>query len=205
MIYTQTCQNCNKPISGQRKRKYCSEYCAIDYNNKKSIERKCHYCKQTFQARLKEIKRGFGRYCSQTCASKSNNALREYESHDPNTNCANCDKPLYRKPSRIKKWTIFFCTKHCQHEYRVKNRQIPDYTGQQRKRFSIACKDIYGEICEICQWGKARCDTHHVIQRCNQGTDDVSNGMILCPNHHRLADKIEAKTRKELMTKLERL
>ena len=40
--------------------------------------------------------------------------------------------------------------------------------------------------CAICGWNESTCDIHHIIEKCNGGTDDVSNLIIVCPNHHRI-------------------
>ena len=41
-------------------------------------------------------------------------------------------------------------------------------------------------VCAICGWNESTCDIHHIIEKCNGGTDDVSNLIIVCPNHHRI-------------------
>ena len=47
------------------------------------------------------------------------------------------------------------------------------------KRLNIGCSQ--------CGWNKASGDLHHIIERCNGGTDDHSNLTYVCPNCHRLA------------------
>lgn len=39
--------------------------------------------------------------------------------------------------------------------------------------------------CSICGWNEATCDLHHIIPRKNNGSDDVNNLIIVCPNCHR--------------------
>lgn len=43
-----------------------------------------------------------------------------------------------------------------------------------------------GECCEICGWAEARCDVHHRVPKSKGGLNTVSNGIVLCPNHHRI-------------------
>ena len=43
-----------------------------------------------------------------------------------------------------------------------------------------------GNRCEVCGWGEARCDVHHVTRRSDGGRNVVSNGRVLCPNCHRV-------------------
>jgi hypothetical protein len=49
-----------------------------------------------------------------------------------------------------------------------------------RKRFSGACMR--------CGWDLAPCDTHHILPKRKGGKQTLENGIILCPNCHRLAD-----------------
>ncbi len=48
------------------------------------------------------------------------------------------------------------------------------------KRFSDACMR--------CGWKLAPCDAHHILPRSKGGTQTLENGILLCPNCHRLAD-----------------
>lgn len=44
----------------------------------------------------------------------------------------------------------------------------------------------YGNHCERCGWNKARCDAHHRIRKSKGGLHTVANGIVLCPNCHRI-------------------
>ena len=46
---------------------------------------------------------------------------------------------------------------------------------------------IKGNKCERCGWAEARCDVHHITPRAEGGKNFVSNGVVLCPNCHRVA------------------
>jgi predicted HNH restriction endonuclease len=46
---------------------------------------------------------------------------------------------------------------------------------------------IYGDICMICSWNLAPCDTHHIEEKSDGGCFELANGIVLCPNCHRLA------------------
>lgn len=46
-----------------------------------------------------------------------------------------------------------------------------------------------GDRCTICGWDEAPCDVHHILSRKDGGTNEYSNLIILCPNHHRLVTK----------------
>jgi hypothetical protein len=43
-----------------------------------------------------------------------------------------------------------------------------------------------GRACERCGWDKGRCDVHHIVHRSQGGKNSIPNGMVLCPNCHRL-------------------
>ena len=44
-----------------------------------------------------------------------------------------------------------------------------------------------GNRCEICGWDKARCDAHHRAKKSEGGLHTLENGIVLCPNCHRIA------------------
>lgn len=47
---------------------------------------------------------------------------------------------------------------------------------------------IYGDTCMICGWNYASCDTHHIFGQARGGSNELTNLIVLCPNHHRMAD-----------------
>lgn len=51
-----------------------------------------------------------------------------------------------------------------------------------------AIRRIYPDKCMRCGWDEGSCDTHHIIAKANGGEYTLENGIILCPNCHRLAD-----------------
>lgn len=55
-----------------------------------------------------------------------------------------------------------------------------------KKAWSTAVLRIKGNSCERCGWSEARCDVHHIIPKSAGGKNIVSNGRVLCPNHHRV-------------------
>jgi hypothetical protein len=50
-----------------------------------------------------------------------------------------------------------------------------------------AVRRVKGKACEVCGWDKAPCDVHHRVPKADGGKNTVDNGVVLCPNCHRLA------------------
>lgn len=55
-----------------------------------------------------------------------------------------------------------------------------------RHAWSKAVIRHYGNACQLCGWDKARCDAHHRVPKGQGGLHTISNGMVLCPNCHRI-------------------
>lgn len=51
-----------------------------------------------------------------------------------------------------------------------------------------AMRRLYSGECMRCDWSEAHCDTHHIVPKNTGGKYTLENGIILCPNCHRLAD-----------------
>lgn len=54
--------------------------------------------------------------------------------------------------------------------------------------WNMAMRRVYSDKCMVCGWGESSCDTHHIIPKSQGGEYSIENGIILCPNCHRLAD-----------------
>lgn len=51
-----------------------------------------------------------------------------------------------------------------------------------------AIRRLFPDACMRCGWNEASCDTHHIIPKSRGGQYIIENGIVLCPNCHRLAD-----------------
>lgn len=51
-----------------------------------------------------------------------------------------------------------------------------------------ALRRLFPDKCMRCGWAEASCDTHHILPKSKGGSYSLENGIILCPNCHRLAD-----------------
>jgi putative restriction endonuclease len=77
---------------------------------------------------------------------------------------------------------------------------LPQYAETQRtrlaatrlsrdSRFSPAVKEQYGHACAICGYQLELVESAHIIEVREEGSsDEVWNGIALCPNHHKLFD-----------------
>lgn len=72
-----------------------------------SVKRICAFCGKEF---ITYPWRGVGKYCSHKCATDATKV-----EHIPNVKCCICNKPIYIKPSRLKrsKTKMFTCSKEC--------------------------------------------------------------------------------------------
>ena len=46
---------------------------------------------------------------------------------------------------------------------------------------------MFSDACMRCGWNLAPCDAHHILPKSQGGTQTLENGVLLCPNCHRLA------------------
>lgn len=63
---------------------------------------------------------------------------------------------------------------------------ILNYEIKDRNAWTYICKMYYGETCVLCGWNKGNCDVHHRIPVFKGGKNTINNGIVLCPNCHRL-------------------
>ncbi len=131
----------------------------------KNCKRTCVECNAEFMARQAEVNRGNALYCSLSCAvrytNKTNQSVR-------NIICKTCGK----ESSTIRSNTMY-CSVKCKNAF---------FNGKRE----YSNKKIISKLsCEICSWNEAARDVHHIIPIKNNGTDDLSNLISLCPNCHR--------------------
>lgn len=67
-----------------------------------------------------------------------------------------------------------YSTKDISHEYANK------------KAWAAAVLRAKGNSCESCGWSEARCDVHHIAPKSIGGKNVIANGIVLCPNCHRV-------------------
>jgi HNH endonuclease len=66
-----------------------------------------------------------------------------------------------------------------------------EHVYKTRHAWSKAVVRHYGNQCEKCGWADARCDAHHRVPKGQGGKHTIANGIVLCPNHHRIEHEKE--------------
>lgn len=151
---------------------------------------KCTACGNPFEAKKSDYNRGRARFCSLSCSAKHGNHLR---SNKILVKCSYCKKSLERKPSQVKRSQNQFCTKQCKRDFEYSGIEKFKRSGQQRRQH-LAQKqmllDRHGVVCQFpkCQLNlyddRRLVDMHHF-----ETALDHSRTVLLCPYHHRLADR----------------
>ncbi|MFG0330111.1 MAG: HNH endonuclease [Phycisphaerales bacterium] len=58
--------------------------------------------------------------------------------------------------------------------------------------------DLYDNRCQLCEWdpldlySRPLCEAHHLVWLSRGGEDDLSNMVLICPNHHRAIHRCDA-------------
>lgn len=100
--------------------------------------------------------------------------------------CSHCGKELIRFPSQIHERN--YCNRYCLAADNPKNGAKNGNWQGGRDKFikdQTLLRDNYR--CVICGFDLV-VDVHHITPRTENGTNEFSNLITLCPNHHKLAD-----------------
>lgn len=205
------CPNCNSDFKHpDSRRRFCSNTCYQTYriNHPKEFGLKeqtyaCAYCgKDGIKRKPSQLKNQV--FCSRDCSNKfQSDALSE----TPNLNnadgyaktCNYCGNTFYVKPHRHK--TAKYCSMRCSQSHR-RNRTVsaenhPNMMGKHNPNFrdwsakNSARKEaihILGHKCAICDFNIV-VHVHHIIQASAGGPNTIENLIVLCPNHHEMADR----------------
>jgi len=151
----------------------------------------CLNCGKETYIENKEIKRGFGKFCSRKCSGeyKSKNIIPP----EPNVKCAYCNKGFYLNLSRqaaSKSKLYFCCREHKDTAQRVGGIQeiMPPHYGKGRAdntyRRKVFFTDGRPKKCERCGYDKheAAIIVHHKDR--NRMNDADDNLEVLCCNCH---------------------
>ncbi|MBV6425320.1 MAG: hypothetical protein NAOJABEB_03137 [Steroidobacteraceae bacterium] len=101
--------------------------------------------------------------------------------------CAYCGKELWKYPSQVKERN--FCNRLCLAAYFPKQKNLNGHWKGGKWRFvreQVLLRDNHK--CVICGF-EFYVQVHHITPVADGGTNDFSNLITLCPNHHVMADR----------------
>jgi len=149
-------------------------------------------CQKCFDAPIKELKRGNGKYCSVNCANRHRGVLmkEKYKKiNTPNVECAYCKKLFYKCESNKKnsKSGIFFCCrKHKDYAQKIGGIKeiMPPHYGTATKTYRQIAIEKLEHRCSMCGYDKylTILEAHHIDR--NKDNKDISNLQFLCRNCH---------------------
>lgn len=131
----------------------------------------------------KSLEGGQKLFCGRSCAATFNNSRRSHSSETRAKISASLKAYWQRKgvlsdeekKARKKRGTKI-------QEKRSSLTRLYDLGSRTRKKM---LKRMGLTKCVVCGWDKATCDVHHI----NGRGDEHGNLIILCPNHHRIAEE----------------
>jgi hypothetical protein len=115
----------------------------------------------------------------------------------PNVTCVVCGKPFYARPNEIEKGYGKHCSRNCRHGYVVGFNNYP-YDKECLncgKVFTVSSsrqikKKFCSQSCSAKYSNKQRVGTLYTKSFSFKSRDNsIENGILLCPNHHREADR----------------
>jgi len=154
---------------------------------------KCLECGSEFYCKPAEVKRGGGKYCSLSCSATAGNRIRKEKG--VYVYCETCGKRIYRIKSQIKrsKTNTFYCDRNCKKNSEHKGNKRVKKLGFHRKahlKQKEALLKKHGVQCQFLGCDLELYDNRELIDMHHFGDSlDHSKTKLLCPYHHRLADK----------------
>lgn len=147
--------------------------------------KQCLRCKKEFTALIKEHKRGYAKYCSKSCAAKSNKKPKI-----PNACCDWCYKPFYRPTKKLTntKSGLHFCSRKCKDSAQrldgISLLHPPHYSSGNFAKYRRYALSSLDHECNRCGYSDhvEILIVHHIDR--NRRNNKLSNLEILCPNCH---------------------
>lgn len=148
----------------------------------------CRSCEKVFEARQKELNRGFGKYCSIGCSNRSRKKQPR-----PNVECALCGTAFFKKEAHkagSKSGLFFCCRAHKDIAQRIGGLEAiqPGHygLGGSHKTYRKIAFRAHGKICNRCEYEGVPgvLEVHHVNRdRSNNAPENLE---VLCPTCHRV-------------------
>lgn len=151
------------------------------------VSKACGVCGKTFSERASIInkrKTCGDDACYRTWVSLTSTARGQKKETVP---CAHCGAELRLYPSQVHDYN--FCNRFCQGQHNsslFSGANNARWKGGNRQYFQAQARIRDNHRCVVCGFDLAT-DVHHITPLSEGGTDDFSNLLTVCPNHHRLA------------------
>jgi hypothetical protein len=160
--------------------RYCSAACSKKANRTIKVIEACENCGAEMIVPVTGKRRT--KYCSRKCydARRSDAKVK--------VECETCGKDfdLGRSARRRRR----FCSRTCSGKAHSGTKANSfKHGGRTVKARKDRMKRLAINGCAFCSWNEAPCDVHHIVAIKDGGSDSFSNLIVLCPNHHRLADR----------------
>jgi DNA-directed RNA polymerase subunit RPC12/RpoP len=154
---------------------------------------------------------GSGKFCSRFCANQrvhSKETLdkiskklsgRQYPEREVIFNyvCVNCNTSFQKK--KIKNGRKIVCDNCKRKVVHFKEGSVSLMDLSSRTISKIFKRAKIG--CAICGWNESIGDVHHIVEKSNGGTNEISNLIYVCPNHHRIIHSEKKYERETLSSK----
>lgn len=142
-----------------------------------------------------------GKFCSRGCANTRNHSTETKSKiglrrriEIPTCSCVECGNSFQKRIRKGRKIVCDDCIRKVI-KYRDGDFSLMDLSSRTIpkifKRAQIGCA--------ICGWKESTGDVHHIVEKKNCGTDEISNLIYVCPNHHRIIHS-EKKYDREFLT-----
>ena len=132
----------------------------------------CEQCKEPFYSRPSAKASGGGRYCKHSCyVAKTYGGIKTKV-------CLTCGNDFEIGRRKEQK----YCSQPCAARSSNRNRAGIKYNSEDNFKKRLVA--YYGYECAKCGYNIS-VDAHHIKHRSKGGSDDLENGILLCPNHHR--------------------
>lgn len=154
-----------------------------------TVTRECKECSEEFEAEIREVNRGNGKFCCLSCAVSYNNKKRDSK---VKVKCSYCNKQIKKKQSKFesnKSGTFYCCREHKDKAQRINShvKQLnPDhYNNGEHNYRERALREQSGESeCNRCgtKLPEPILQVHHKDR--NRSNGSLDNLEVLCPNCH---------------------